>query len=176
MKKIIFVLTLCSMGLMACKQETKKPTTELIPNYKEMQASANEVEKGLGDLHKYQNAVKDILHSFEQDFPKDSFTVKLRMQLSELNKVEYVYKDWQKRYNISFDTLKTNDKGAHAAAGKQEVEEVRNSLLGQVDASKKLLSYLKSKGFKLNYDPMTGTVDSSFYERKERIKALRSGQ
>jgi hypothetical protein len=151
MKNTLLVFIVAIAGLMACQQEQKK-TVVAIPGYQEMQQVAGTVEQNVENLHTYQGAVRDMLHSFEASFPKDTFTVKLRSQLSELNKVEYTYNIWKKTYNAGWDTIK-GDKAAMATRGKEEATSVKNALLYNIESSKKLITLLKDRGIIVNNDP-----------------------
>jgi hypothetical protein len=151
MKNTLLVFIVAIVGFMACQQEQKKAVVA-IPGYQEMQQVAGTVEQNVEELHSYQGAVRDMLHSFEASFPKDTFTVKLRSQLSELNKVEYTYNIWKKTYNANWDTIK-GDKAAMAIRGKEDATSVKNALLYNIESSKKLITLLKDRGIIVNNDP-----------------------
>ncbi len=153
MKNTILVFIVAVVSIMACQQEQKKAAV-VIPGYQEMQQVAGTVEQNVEELHTYQGAIRDMLHSFEASFPKDTFTVKLRTQLSELNKVEYSYNIWKKTYNTGWDTIK-GDKAALATRGKEDVTSVKNALLYNVESSKKLITLLKDRGIIVTNDPTT---------------------
>jgi hypothetical protein len=150
MKNTLLVFIVAIVGLMACQQEQKKAV--VIPGYQEMQQVAGTVEQNVENLHNYQGAIRDMLHSFEASFPKDTFTVKLRSQLSELNKVEYTYGIWKKTYNTGWDTIK-GDKATLAMRGKEDATSVKNALLYNIESSKKLITLLKDRGIIVNNDP-----------------------
>ena len=151
MKNTLFVFIVAIIGIMACQQEQKK-TAVAIPGYQEMQEVAGTVEQNVENLHTYQGAIRDMLHSFEASFPKDTFTVKLRSQLSELNKVEYTYNIWKKTYNAGWDTIK-GDKATLATRGKEDATSVKNALLYNIESSKKLITLLKDRGIIVTNDP-----------------------
>jgi hypothetical protein len=151
MKNTLLVFICATMCLVACQQEQKK-VTNTIPGYQEMQQVAGTVESNIENLHTYQGAIRDMLHSFEASFPKDTFTVKLRSQLSELNKVEYSYNIWKKTYNANWDTIKA-DKNALVEQGKSEATSVKNALLYNIESSKKLITLLKDRGIIVSNDP-----------------------
>jgi hypothetical protein len=151
MKNILFGFFITILFLASCQQEAKK-AANVIPNYQEMQQVASDVEKGMDSLHIYQGAIRDMLHSFEASFPKDTFTVKLRSQLSELNKVEYTYNEWKKMYNGNWDTLKT-DKAGFANRGKSDITTVKDAFLFNVKSSRNLIQLLKSRGIYVTNDP-----------------------
>jgi hypothetical protein len=136
----------------ACKPEQKKAASTQIPGYQEMQQIAIEYEKGLDSLHIYQGAIRDMLHSFEASFPKDTFTTKLRAQLSDLNKAEYIYTEWKKRYMVNWDTLKV-DKISFAAMGKSDITSAKEAQLYSIQSSKKLIDLLKRTGIQVMNDP-----------------------
>lgn len=152
MKKITLSLCIGVAVLFACKQEAPKAVAVPPSAIKEMQQTATEIDKNIDNLHTYQGAIRDMLHSFEASFPKDTFTVKLRTQLSDLNKVEYSYNVWKKDFNINWDTLKV-DKTFHATRGKSEITDVKNALTYNLESSKKLLLLLKERGIKVDNDP-----------------------
>lgn len=152
MKNIVLALS-CAMTLVyACKQEDKKTTSASIQGYQEMQQVVTEFEKGLDSLHAYQGAIRDMLHSFEASFPKDTFATKLRTQLSELNKAEYMYNEWKKTYGINWDTLKT-DKAAFAMIGKNDITAAKEAQLYNIKTSKQLIAALKRAGVHVANDP-----------------------
>jgi hypothetical protein len=151
MKNTLLVFVLGVMSLVACQQEQKKAAA-VIPGYQEMQQTAGTVESNIENLHIYQGAIRDMLHSFEASFPKDTFTVKLRSQLSALNKVEYSYGIWKKTYNTNWDSIQT-DKAALVARGKEDATAVKNDLLYNIESSKKLITLLKDRGITVTNDP-----------------------
>lgn len=152
MKNILLLSVLAISLIYACKQEDKKMASTAIPGYQEMQQVATEYEKGLDSLHIYQGAIRDMLHSFEASFPKDSFTVKLRAQLSDLNKAEYMYNEWKKRYLVNWDTLKV-DKASFATIGKSDITAAKEAQLYGIQSSKKLIALLKKTGIHVTNDP-----------------------
>ncbi len=152
MKNILFGFFITMMGLVACQSTEKKAVSTAISGYQEMQQVASDVEKGLDSLHIYQGAIRDMLHSFEASFPKDTFTVKLRAQLSELNKAEYSYNQWKKLYNVNWDTLKL-DKAAYASQGKADITAVKDASLFNIKTSRDLIFLLKKTGIIVTNDP-----------------------
>ena len=158
MKKLAYSLSILAISAaFSCNQTEKKSDYTQLPDYREMKQMASELDKQSDSLHIYQTAIRDMLHSFEASFPKDTFTAKLRFQLSELNKSEYALNEWKKSYNKSEDSI-TMDKTAFAQLGKNEITAVKSEWNYNISAAKKLIALLKERGILVPNDP---TVKSS---------------
>ncbi|MFZ4543836.1 MAG: hypothetical protein ACOYOA_07290, partial [Saprospiraceae bacterium] len=141
MKKYISPLAiLIALFAISCTQTEKKGGYSQLINYKDMQQIAAELDQKTDSLHIFQTAIRDMLHGFEASFPKDTFTTKLRTQLSELNKAEYTFNQWKKNYNVPEDSI-TMEKAAFAALGKNEITAVRSEWNYNIIATKKLIAY-----------------------------------
>jgi hypothetical protein len=151
--KNIFLGIITILIVWGCQQEPKKTAATSVPGYQEMQQVAGDIDTKLSTLTQYQGAIRDMLHSFEASFPKDTFTTKLRFQLSELNKVEYSYNVWKKSYGGLWDTLKVQDKATHAVRGKADALAVKDALSYNIESSKKLIQLLKDRQITVTNDP-----------------------
>lgn len=158
MKKHFYSLSIvAAIAALSCNNQEKKSAITQLSDFQEMQNIASELDKRSDSLHIYQGAIRDMLHSFEASFPNDTFTTKLRFQLSELNKSEYALNEWKKSYNKSEDSI-SMDKTAFAQLGKNEITAVRSEWNYNIGSAKKLIALLKERGIIVSNDP---TIQSS---------------
>ena len=161
MKKITIGLSIfAAVAVFSCSQKEKKSEYTQLSDVQEMKKIATELDQRADSLHIYQGAIRDMLHSFEASFPKDSFTTKLRFQLSELNKSEYALNEWKKSYNISEDSI-AMDKTTFAQLGKNEITSVRSEWNYNISSAKKLITLLKDRGIIVPNDPTVKSSTSS---------------
>lgn len=153
MKKYAYILSIwATFAAISCNQSEKKSGLTDASDLREMQQIATELEHQTDSLRIYQSAIRDMLHSFEASFPTDTFTNKLRFQLSELNKAEYSLNEWKKNYSISEDSI-AMDKTTFAQLGKNEITAIRSEWNFNIGASKKLIALLKERGIVVPNDP-----------------------
>jgi hypothetical protein len=155
MKVLLSTLTVFTLFFAACKQDfsqKKDAVAEATPYFQEIKKMEAQSDKVMPELVVYQKALKEILHSMEKaNQTSDTTSMKVRFQLSELNKSEMTYANYKTTYNQRLDTMRESMRDAYLTQAKSEAETARDMVLYSVQQAKNYIHLLRDRGMQIPY-------------------------
>ncbi len=146
---IIFLLTACKD--LASKQDEVAAASPIFQEVKKFEAQG---DKAMPALVLYQKGMRELLRSLEAaNQTTDSTSMRIRKNLSELNRAENAFSSFKTEYKHRLDTMSAEKREIYLQGAKIDVTSATDMVLYAVREAKRYSQVLRDRGIQINTLP-----------------------